>query len=56
MEKTSPLTAFFLGIVIVILGALLPENSNFNYGVTVMSLGAIILLISIIMFFKNKKQ
>ncbi len=54
MKETSPLTAFSLGIVIVVLGSLLPKNENYN--IIVIILGIIILLISIVMFFKRKKN
>tara|TARA_B110000908_G_C10059900_1_gene360115 strand:- start:284 stop:463 length:180 start_codon:yes stop_codon:yes gene_type:complete len=55
-DKTSPLAAFSLGIIIILLGVSLPENDNYNYNLIVMILGAIILLISIMMYVKKIKN
>ena len=55
-DNTSPLAAFSLGIIIILLGVSLPENDNYNYNLIVMILGAIILLISIMMYVKKIKN
>jgi uncharacterized membrane protein len=49
--EVSSLT--FLGLVIIILGSLLPKNSGMNFSMVVIVLGIFILFIAIFSFFKK---
>ncbi len=53
MKNLELLSGLALGIIIIVLGFSIPENKNFNYGLTVKILGIIIIVIS---FFLKKKN
>lgn len=56
MKKKYPFTLLAIGIILIAVGTTLPKNTDSNYNIIILVVGAIVLMVSLVLFIKSKME